>query len=390
MAEPERLSKGKGKGKKGSESSRTEEEQGGEEGEGGAEPSKKRPRPGSASDTSVLAERTGTCDIWALVASLGRIASSAASAVGLGRPTKRVVILVDNGSLKASSTLGLRQVARLLQEHLCTMGGSSPLSVIAASARFSDRIDPGELGGERARTVQELLRDLRSQRFAEVVLLPVFFGPSAMVADFIPKQVTVVRSEPGPPMPNMSLAPTLICGCPFNCPGGGSDNRVAQMLFGRIQEAVKTNGFGPNPAIAVVDHGSPTPAVARCREQVTMQLSSLIAAAALAGAPLKPRVVLGCCMERREGAEYDFNGELLEKVLEENPIFKEGEVIVALMFLQPGRHAGPDGDLDQIVKKAAAGGSKATVVMTEVIGAHEILVEVLAERLGQAFRPAGW
>ncbi|CAE8667200.1 unnamed protein product, partial [Polarella glacialis] len=216
-------------------------------------------------------------------------------------------------------------------------------------------IDPGELGGERARTLQELLRDLRSQHFAEVTLLPVFFGPSAMVADFIPKQVTVVRSEPGPPMPIMTLAPTLVCGCPFLNPGGGSDNRVAQMLFDRIQEAVKTNGFGPNPAIAVVDHGSPTPAVARCRNQVTTQLQSLIAAAALAGAHLKPRVVLGCCMERREGDEYDFNGDLLENVLEENPIFKEGEVIVALMFLQPGRHAGPDGDLDQIVKKAAAG-----------------------------------
>eukprot|EP00440_Ansanella_granifera_P017391 gb/GFBE01018889.1/.p1 GENE.gb/GFBE01018889.1/~~gb/GFBE01018889.1/.p1 ORF type:complete len:209 (+),score=38.22 gb/GFBE01018889.1/:1-627(+) len=208
-----------------------------------------------------------------------------------------------------------------------------------------------------------------------------------MVSEFMPKQVETVRAEPGPRMPVMSIAPTLICGCPFLCPGAKSDDRVARILLERIKEAMKKHGLS-SPAILVVDHGSPTAAVARCRDQVTSQLSALIAADAQDS--LRPRAVVGCCMERRDGPEYDFNGRLLEQVLEEQSVFQQGDVIVALMFLQPGRHAGPNGDVAQIINKATEGGCKANVVMTEVIGAHDLLVEVLTERLGQAFRPAGW
>ena len=54
------------------------------------------------------------------------------------------------------------------------------------------------------------------------------------------------------------------------------------------------------------------------------------------------------CMERREGKEYDFNDPLLETLLEDKKVSGGSCVILAQLFLAPGRHAGPDGDITQI------------------------------------------
>ena len=242
-----------------------------------------------------------------------------------------IVVLVDNGSLRAESTLGLRAVAAGVAERV----GSAASEVIAASARFSDRIDPGELGGKKARTILELLRQLREKRTQEVVILPIFFGPSGLVADFIPKQVAIVRSEPGPPMPVMKIAPTLICNCPFLFPGA-EDDRVARILLDRIRETSTAKGLSPDAAVLIVDHGSPSPAVARCRELVVRQMGKLLGEDAASPA-LKPRAVGGCCMERREGPEYDFAGTLLEQMLaDEGSPFARGEATRGSLTLPPG------------------------------------------------------
>ena len=52
---------------------------------------------------------------------------------------------MDNGSVRAAATLSLRSLAASLQERL-----GDGTTVVAASARWSDRVDPAELGGERA------------------------------------------------------------------------------------------------------------------------------------------------------------------------------------------------------------------------------------------------
>ena len=58
-------------------------------------------------------------------------------------------------------------------------------------------------------------------------------------------------------------------------------------------------------------------------------------------------------MERREGRDYDFNGALLADRLEG----VEGQVVLGMAFLQPGRHAGPGGDVAEICAEAASSGS---------------------------------
>ena len=69
------------------------------------------------------------------------------------------------------------------------------------------------------------------------------------------------------------------------------------------------------------------------------------------GAALGGMEVTACAMERREGAEYDFNEPMLEAALQTGA----GDAIVALMFLGPGRHAGPGGDIADIVRTSAGG-----------------------------------
>lgn len=325
------------------------------------------------------------------MARLGQLCSPHSSNGVRPRPT---VVLVDNGSVKAASTLGLREVARSLEERL---GGAA--RVIAASAKFSDRVDPAELGGEKAWTLLTLLRHLRKARQAEsVVLLPVFFGPSELATRFMPQQVATVRAETDPklpPSPPMAIAPTLICNCPFLFPGAPEDDRIARILLDRVHEAVQKHSLGPTPLVAVVDHGSPNPVVTRCRSQVVQQLQRLLASGEgrQEGERLRPRAVLGCCMERRPEPQYDFNDPLLAKLLVNPELVRGGEdVIVALMFLQSGKHAGPNGDIAQIIGKAQEERPHDTprIVMTEVVGAHPLLIEVLEERSRQAVRLPGW
>jgi sirohydrochlorin ferrochelatase len=88
-------------------------------------------------------------------------------------------------------------------------------------------------------------------------------------------------------------------------------------------------------------------------------------------------------MERREGSEYDFNEPLLATVLRRSP-FDNGQVVVALQFLSPGRHAGPGGDIATICAEAEAERLGLSTQMTEPMAVDPRLVELLAERLKQA------
>ena len=48
---------------------------------------------------------------------------------------RRIVFLVDNGSVRAAATLSLRSLAKELENHLC-----DGTAVVGVSARWSDRV----------------------------------------------------------------------------------------------------------------------------------------------------------------------------------------------------------------------------------------------------------
>jgi hypothetical protein len=95
-------------------------------------------------------------------------------------------------------------------------------------------------------------------------------------------------------------------------------------------------------------------------------------------------------MERREGDAYAFNEPLLERALIEPP-FDEGEVLLAMAFLLPGRHAGEGGDVEQIVRHACASAPEGAsqplrVHKTQPLGGDPLVLSVLAERIREVDR----
>jgi hypothetical protein len=84
-------------------------------------------------------------------------------------------------------------------------------------------------------------------------------------------------------------------------------------------------------------------------------------------------------MERREGAEYDFNDPLLECLL--GAIGYQDRVIVSMLFAGRGRHAGALGDVAEICEAAKQKHSRLEAEMTALVGSKvDALVAILEDR----------
>jgi sirohydrochlorin ferrochelatase len=132
------------------------------------------------------------------------------------------------------------------------------------------------------------------------------------------------------------------------------------------------------PVVVLVDHGSPQQAVTAVRDDVARQLAHELARDA--------RAVVAASMERRAGAEYDFNEPLLERALAAPPCGDgAGDVVLAPLFFFPGRHAGPGGDIETIARAAERKCAGLRVHLASLVGEHPLLVDMLADRWREAF-----
>ncbi|CAL1173094.1 unnamed protein product [Cladocopium goreaui] len=274
-----------------------------------------------------------------------------------GRRTKKTrVALVDNGSLKPEATKSLRRLAAALSER-------SKLQVDAVSARFADRIKAKDLDGKKGEVLEGWFKRIHEEDpQTEVRLLPLLIGPSDTLTKAMPesaKKVSALQVEIAPPL--VSLCPALF---------GGQESgalQLAEMLRSRLEEI----DLGPEDTVLLCDHGSPVQRVANAKMAVREALATAIG-----------REVVSCCMERREGEAYDFNGELLQTVLLALP---HGAIAkVALLFLQEGRHAGPGGDIEQIVAGAMEKRPDLSIRTTSVLAGHSLLEDLLLKRLEQS------
>ncbi|CAM2849364.1 sirohydrochlorin chelatase [Rariglobus hedericola] len=267
--------------------------------------------------------------------------------------------LFDNGSVRADSTLSLRRVAVTLAER-------TGLPVQAVSLLHSSKVPAESLDGEPARLLEPaLMEHFATFPDGEAVLLPLFFGPSAALTEYVPSRLASVRARF--PRARLRMAPWLVN------PEDG-DCRLAGMLANQVRATAKLRGWN-RPNVVLVDHGSPQAAVAAVRnhlgEQVRRELGAEVVALSVAS------------MERREGDAYAFNEPLLATALR-TPPFNQGDVIVALQFLSPGRHAGPGGDIAEICAAAEAENAGLHTQMTQPIAGESGLIDLLAERLSQA------
>ncbi|SVD47506.1 uncharacterized protein METZ01_LOCUS400360, partial [marine metagenome] len=90
-----------------------------------------------------------------------------------------------------------------------------------------------------------------------------------------------------------------------------------------------------------------------------------------------------CSMERRPGPEYAFNEPLLENLLCDEATVPERDVVAALFFLSPGKHAGAGGDVEAICREAEKARPGLRTFLTEPLGEHPLVLDLLEERWGE-------
>ncbi|RKT43597.1 sirohydrochlorin chelatase [Thiocapsa rosea] len=274
----------------------------------------------------------------------------------------RDILLIDNGSKRADATLSLRRIASGLAERLGE-------TVHPVSLLHSDRIAPNELHGHAADTFEPFLRRRLSENIRRFVILPLFFGPSRAISDYVPERIATLQGDFGPF--DVRIARAL-------CPLPEGEPELVEILLDRIHGAASEQRIAPH-RVLLVDHGSPIPAVTEVRRWLARRLT-----AKLAEVP-GPRVELGeAVMERRSGAEYDFNGELLEDRL--RALAAEDvstPVILCMLFLSPGRHAGPGGDITEICASVERDHPGFRVHPSALVGGHPRLLDILETRAAE-------
>jgi len=261
-----------------------------------------------------------------------------------------VYLLVDNGSRQPDATLYLRCLAAQLSEHT----GST---IHPVSLQHADAIPAGELDGTPAQVFPEFLKTRLVQGEHEFVVVPLFFGLSRAITSFIPAEVAKLKST----HPELTVKVA-----PVSWPLPDGEPRLTQIVFEHIRQAQ-----GGTPArIVLVDHGSPSPKITEVRQGIARALLEQH------GLEVDQAV-----MERREGKEYDFNGDLLATWLRHQAEQGVTEVIVAMLFFLPGRHAGPHGDVSEICDAVVSDYPQLNYTITPLIGEHPLLLEILKDRL---------
>lgn len=291
---------------------------------------------------------------------------------GAAPPPAPVCVLMDNGSVKAKSTLALRATAEALQAAL-----GAGVEVLPVSMLHSDRVPSEQLDGSPARTLGPLLVRLAvaaGGRARAVVVVPYFFGPSNTVVKNVPRECRRVLASA--PLLQVRVAPCLVHPSTSTASSTSpTDDRVAIMLVDRVRAAIKARDLLA-PRVLVVDHGSPSLLVSQARNHVAGQVRALLGSAVVS--------VDEACMERRAGEEYDHAGALLQQHLDalgaSSSVDSPVHVVVALLFLSPGRHAGEGGDIQQILDAASAKHPHVHTHTTALLGSHPSLVELLADR----------
>ena len=268
------------------------------------------------------------------------------------------VALIDNGSLEPGAHAALRAAA-------CAIGDIAGIGVDAVSWRHSDRIPAGALGGRPAWTLAPWIRAQVTAGEREFTLVPFFISPQGAIGSLLRRDLEALQAEAG--------------GFEFSFAEGlATGHTLAAFVEDRVREAAAARAL-IRPAVVVVDHGGPSKASAGVRDFVAD------------GARERLRGVIGplaaASMESPEGPEFHVSRPLLADVLG-GPGFDEGDVLIAPLFLLPGRHAGPRGDLARIACAAEARSPGLRCHFTGLVGSHRIATEFLAGALSQALAAA--
>jgi len=268
--------------------------------------------------------------------------------------SKQCVILMDNGSHRAESTMNLRRIAQSLSQNINK-------EVHPVSLLHSTKVDPSKLNGKKADILEPFIRSRCEKGEDSFFIIPFFFGQSAALKDYLPERGKAIKSKWQ--KTKIKLAPTLVKLEDKN------DYCVSDIISELVLEKIEEENL-KNPCVTLVDHGTPVKEVNQVRNHISQQLSEI----------LNGRVaeVKASSMERRDGKEYEFNEPLLENLLGQNNFIQD--VVLAMLFISPGRHAGTGGDIDQICQSVENECSTLRTFKSKLFAMHPKVLDLLASR----------
>lgn len=266
-----------------------------------------------------------------------------------------VILLVDNGSRRAAATLQLRQLAAAVTER-------TGQTVYPVSLQHADGIDPQALSGVPAQIFYPFLAQQLASGEQEFTIVPLFFGMSRALTSLIPQQLAELKKKYG----EFEYRITDVV---YPLPQG--EPHLPQIFEDLVRATVRENRI-PLQHVVLVDHGSPIPEVTAVRKQLAQVLQARLGD----GVRLYQAV-----MERRAAKKYDFNGMLLEGLLENLVDSGVTQVIVAMMFFLPGRHAGAGGDIESICEQVQGSYPDIDIKITPLLSEHPALADILFKRI---------
>ncbi len=267
--------------------------------------------------------------------------------------------LFDNGSLRPEATLSLRKLSECLEERIkCPV---SPVSLLHSNA-----VSPSRLNGSPAQLLEPTLKAALVDGIRSVALLPLFFGPSNAIVEYLPKRLRTIAST----FPDATIrqARWVVDAARHD------DVRIAGLLAQRVRATYEPVATKSKTRVVLVDHGSPQPEVTAVRDHLGKQLADLLAG--------EVEGVHVASMERRPGPRFAFNEPLLIDRLTTPPCDR-GDIILALQFFSSGRHAGTAGDIAAICNEARRRCPALRIRVTEPLGHADALVDVLTDRFSE-------
>lgn len=266
------------------------------------------------------------------------------------------VVLVDNGSLEPSAHAGLRAAA-------FAIGRALDIQIEAVSWKHSNRIPPFALAGGPALTLAPWIRAQVSAGERDFLFVPFFICAQGAIGSTLRADLGRLQDETG--------------GFDFSFADGLAESgQLPAIVADRIRETTATFSLR-RPSIVIVDHGGPARASAEVRDRVADAVRAELGDSA---ATLK-----AASMESPDGPGFEFNRPLLADALAE---LGSGDVLIAPLFLLPGRHAGKGGDLELIARKAQARAPALRCHFTELVGSHPAAIESLAGAVTRALGAA--
>ncbi len=129
-----------------------------------------------------------------------------------------LTLLMDNGSLEPAATLGLRRLAAQLSERIGPR--VEPVSLLHSSA-----VPAEKLGGSPAESLKPDLERRLAAGQTDFLIMPLFFGPSGALTDYLPKRIAHLRSRH--PALHVRVAAPLFA---------PADDRLARILADQVRD----------------------------------------------------------------------------------------------------------------------------------------------------------